>query len=161
MIALKAGSDGSSLANARRAWSAFLEYAGELKLPDCGLPATSALVASFLRSESRRAASGTGAQGGTTVANLRRVGLLWLHEKLGFPIDVDNIVAMGAANPGQLRAHRRAAPSSHKKKQAGSLPIKAYAQFEELATATLESPTRFFARSFVSFSLFHSPGIWV
>ena len=145
-VALKAGSDGSSLSNARRAWSAFLEYATNLELPDSGLPATPALVASFLRSEAARAASGTGAQGGTTVANSRRVGLLWLYEKLGFPIEVDNIVALGAANPGQLRAYRRAGPTSRKRKQAGSLPIAAYAQMETLAADDSESPKRFFAR---------------
>ncbi len=155
-VALKAGPDGSSLANARRAWSAFKEYATGLSLPDSGLPAKPALVASFLRAEAQRAASGTGAQGGTTVANSRRVGLLWLKEKLGFPIDVDNIVAMGAANPGQLRAHRRADPSNRKRKQAGSLPLKAYAQIETLAAATSESPVRFFARSLLSFSMLQS-----
>ena len=44
-VALKAGSDGSSLSNARRAWLAFLEYATSLELPDSGLPAKPALVA--------------------------------------------------------------------------------------------------------------------
>ena len=155
-VALKAGSDGASLANARRALEAFTKYADGLNLPDFGLPATSALVASFLRSEGQRAASGPGAQGGTTVANSRRVGLLWLAEKLGFPFEVNNIVAMGAANPGQLRAYRRADPSSRKRKQAGSLPIKAYTQFETLAALTEESPVRFFARSMVAFSLSQS-----
>ena len=155
-VALKAGSDGSSLSNARRAWVAFREYATSLDLPDSGLPAKPALVASFLRSEATRAASGAGAQGGTTVANSRRVGLLWLYEKLGFPIDVDNIVALGAANPGQLRAYRRADPTSRKRKQAGSLPIAAYAQMETLAADANESPKRFFARSLVAFSLLQS-----
>ena len=155
-VALKAGSDGASLANARRALEAFTKYTGGLNLPDFGLPATSALVASFLRSEGQRAASGPGAQGGTTVANSRRVGLLWLAEKLGFPFEVNNIVALGAANPGQLRAYRRADPTSRKRKQAGSLPIKAYTQFETLAISPTESPVRFFARSMVAFSLSQS-----
>ena len=70
-------------------------------------------------------------------------------------MQVDNIVVMAAGNPGQLRAHRRADPSSCKK-QAGSLPIAAYAQFETLASSAADSPTRFFARSLCAFSLAQS-----
>ena len=81
-VAFKAGSDGATLANARRAWVAYMQYASARGLPDSGLPASAAFVASFLHAERLRAASGTGTQGGTTVANSRRVGLLWHAEKL-------------------------------------------------------------------------------
>ena len=155
-VASKAGSDGATLANARRAWVAYMQYASARGLPDSGLPASATFVASFLHAERLRAASGTGSQGGTTVANSRRVGLLWLSEKLKFPMQIDNIVVMAAGNPGQLRAHRRADPSSCRKQVAGSLPIAAYAQFETLAGSAAASPTRFFARSLCAFSLAQS-----
>ena len=113
-------------------------------------------MASYLKSEGERAANGCGAQGGTTVANSRRVGLLWLNEKLQFPIEVDNIVAIAAANPGQVREYRRADPASRKRKQSGSLPIQCYLQIETLANAKEESPTRFFARSLLAFSMLQS-----
>ena len=155
-VALKAGPDGATLGNAVRAWSAYAAYAADRHLPGQGLPGTAALVASFLKAEAQRAAKGTGSQGGTSVANSRRVGLLWLQEKLGFPLSVDNIVVLAAANPGQIRAHHRADPVNRRRKQAGSLPIRAYAQFETLASATQPSPTRYFARSMVAFSLIQS-----
>jgi len=155
-VALRAGSDGATLANARRAWENFQTFVQERGLPNDGLPASAALVASYLKSEGERAANGCGAQGGTTVANSRRVGLLWLSEKLQFPIEVDNIVAIAAANPGQVREYRRADPASRKRKQSGSLPIQCYLQIETLANAKEESPTRFFARSLLAFSMLQS-----
>jgi len=155
-VALRAGSDGATLANARRAWESFRSFAQERGLPNDGLPASAALVASYLKSEGERAANGSGAQGGTTVANSRRVGLLWLHEKLLLPIEVDNIVALAAANPGQVRAFRRADPASRKRKQSASLPIQCYLQIETLASAAEESPARFFARSLFAFSMLQS-----
>ena len=155
-VALRAGSDGATLANARRAWENFRKFAQERGLPNDGLPASAALVASYLKSEGERAANGSGAQGGTTVANSRRVGLLWLNEKLQLPIEVDNIVAIAAANPGQVREYRRADPASRKRKQSGSLPIQCYLQIETLANAKEESPTRFFARSLLAFSMLQS-----
>ena len=155
-VALRAGSDGATLANARRAWESFKAFTQERELPNDGLPASAALVASYLKSEGERAARGSGAQGGTTVANSRRVGLLWLKEKLRFPIEVDNIVALAAANPGQAREYRRADPASRKRKQSGSLPIQCYLQIETLASAKDESPMRFFARSLFAFSMLQS-----
>ena len=155
-VALRAGSDGATLANARRAWESFRSFAQERGLLNDGLPASAALVASYLKNEGERAANGSGAQGGTTVANSRRVGLLWLHEKLLLPIEVDNIVALAAANPGQVRAFRRADPASRKRKQSASLPIQCYLQIETLASAAEESPTRFFARSLFAFSMLQS-----
>ena len=155
-VALKAGTDGATLANARRAWEAYLSFAETQGLPNKGIPASAALVATFLREEGVRAAAGKGSQGGSTVGNSRRVGLLWLHQKLGFPLDVDNIVVLGVANPGKQRAHRRSDPASNRRKQAGSIPISAYCQFEVLASASTGSPTRFFARSMLAFSLMQS-----
>ncbi len=71
-------------------------------------------------------------------------------------MQVDSIVVLAAANAGQLRAHRRADLSSRMKKQAGSLPIAAYVQFETLSSTADESSMRFFARSMVAFSLTQS-----
>ena len=81
---------------------------------------------------------------------------MWLNEKLQLPIEVDNIVAIAAANPGQVREYRRADPASRKRKQSGSLPIQCYLQIETLANAKEESPTRFFARSLLAFSMLQS-----
>jgi hypothetical protein len=155
-VALKAGSDGATLANARRAWEAYCAFADARALPDHGLPASAAVIASFLREEAKRAAEGKGSQGGTTVPNSRRVGLLWLQEKLKFPMDVDSIVVLGAANPGQQRAYRRADPASRQRKVSGSIPISAYCQFEVLANSSSSSPRRFFARSIIAFSFMQS-----
>ena len=155
-VAHKAGPDGGTLANAARAWAAYAAYARARSIPCQGLPGSAALVAAFLMSEAKRAAAGKGSQGGTTVANSRRVGLLWLQQKLGFPLSVDNIVVEAVANAGQLRAHRRADPVNRRRKQAGSLPIAAYAQFETLAATSVESPLRFFARSMCACSLIMS-----
>ena len=152
-VAHKAGPDGATLGAAVRAWVAYKSYAQGRGLPNEGLPGSAALVAAFLVAEGKRAAEGQGRQGGTTVANSRRVGLLWLSQKLGFPLAVDNIVVESVANAKQLRAHRRADPVGRRRKQAGSLPIRAFAQFETLANGRLESPVRFFARSMCSFSL--------
>ena len=54
-VALRAGSDGATLANARRAWENFRKFAQERGLPNDGLPASAALVASYLKSEGERA----------------------------------------------------------------------------------------------------------
>ena len=152
-VALKAGPDGATLGNAVRAWVAYVAYAEAQKVPNQGLPGTAAFVASFLRSEAKRAAAGRGSQGGTSVPNSRRVGLLWLQEKLGFQLQVDNIVVLAAANPAQIRAHRRADPANRRKRQAGSMPITCYLQFEHLAKSPVPSPMRYFARSMCSFAL--------
>ena len=152
-VALKAGPDGATLGNAVRAWSAYVAYAEAQKVQNQGLPGSAAFVASFLRSEAERAAAGRGSQGGTSVPNTRRVGLLWLQEKLGFPLQVDNIVVLAAANPSQIRAHRRADPVNRRRKQAGSMPIACYLQFEHLAKSPLPSPMRYFARSMCAFAL--------
>ena len=56
-----------------------------------------------------RAETADGAAGGTTVANNRRVGLLWLATNLKFPLDVDNPVVLGVANP-QASSKLGAAP---------------------------------------------------
>ena len=152
-VALKAGPDGATLGNAVRAWVAYVAYAEAQKVPNQGLPGTAAFVASFLRSEAKRAAAGCGSQGGTSVPNSRRVGLLWLQEKLGFQLQVDNIVVLAAANPAQIRAHRRADPANRRKRQAGSMPITCYLQFEHLAKSPVPSPMRYFARSMCSFAL--------
>ena len=152
-VALKAGPDGATVANAVRAWHAYTEFAALHKLPNQGLPGSAAFVASFLKSEATRAAAGRGSQGGTSVPNSRRVGLLWLHEKLGFPLQVDSLVVLAAANPSQIRAHRRADPVNRRRKQAGSMPIACYAQFETLASSPIASPARYFARSMCAFVL--------
>ena len=110
-------------------------------------------MASFLRSEADRATAGRGSQGGTSVPNSRRVGLLWLQEKLGFQLQMDSIVVLAAANPSQIRAHRRADPVNRRRKQAGSMPIACYMQFETLASSPISSPMRYFARSMCAFSL--------
>lgn len=65
-------------------------------------------------------------------------------------------MALAAANPGQVRAYRRADPATRKRKQSGSLPIQCYLQIETLASATEESPSRFFARSLLAFSMLQS-----
>ena len=152
-VALRAGPDGGSLESATRAWTAFAAFALARGLPDHGLPASAALVASFLSHEGAKA---SGSQGGSTVANSRRVGLLWLAEKLGFAIQVDNVVVLAAGNPDQVRKRRRTDPVNFRKKKAGSIPIKVYCLFESLASQPVESPTRFFARSVVAFSLLMS-----
>ena len=152
-VALKAGPDGATLGNAVRAWSAYVAHAEVQKVQNQGLPGSAAFVASFLRSEAKRAAAGRGSQGGTSVPNSRRVGLLWLQEKLGFPLQVDNIVVLAAANPSQIRAHRRADPVNRRRKQAGSMPIACYLQFEHLANSPLPTPMRYFARSMCAFAL--------
>ena len=85
--------------------------------------------------------------------NSRRVGLLWLQEKLGFQLQMDSIVVLAAANPSQIRAHRRADPVNRRRKQAGSMPIACYMQFETLASSPVSSPMRCFARSMCAFSL--------
>ena len=152
-VALKAGPDGATLGNAVRAWSAYVAFAASENVPNQGLPGSAAFVASFLRSEAARAAAGRGSQGGTSVPNSRRVGLLWLQEKLGFQLPMDSIVVLAAANPSQIRAHRRADPVNRRRKQAGSLPIACYLQFETLASSPISSPMRHFARSMCAFSL--------
>ena len=152
-VGLKAGPDGATLGNAVRAWVAYVAFAEAQKVPNQGLPGTAAFVASFLRSEAKRASAGRGSQGGTSVPNSRRVGLLWLQEKLGFQLQVDNIVVLAAANPAQIRAHRRADPANRRKRQAGSMPIACYLQFEHLAKSPSPSPMRYFARSMCSFAL--------
>ena len=152
-VAHKAGPDGGSLEAAMRAWSAFVEFVSARGLPHYGLPASAALVASFLTHEG---ATAKGSQGGASVANSRRVGLLWLNEKLGFSIDVANVAVLAAGNPGQMRERRRADPVTHRKRKAGSIPIKIYCLFESLASAPEDTPTRFFARSIVAFSLIMS-----
>ena len=55
-VALKAGPDGATVANAVRAWHAYTEFAALHKLPNQGLPGSAAFVASFLTSEATRAA---------------------------------------------------------------------------------------------------------
>ena len=152
-VSLRAGPDGGSLEAAARAWVAFTAFVRARDLPNHGLPASAALVASFLVQEGTNA---SGSQGGASVANSRRVGLLWLKEKLGFELDVDNVVVLAAGNPSQMRERRRADPVKNRKKKAGSIPIKVYCLFEHLAAQPVESPTRFFARSVVAFSLLMS-----
>jgi len=152
-VAFKAGPDGGTLAAACRAWIAYRRYADEQGVPNHGLPGSRGFIAAFIRAELERAAGGKGAQGGTTVGNARRVGLLWLSQKLGFALDVDNIVVEAAGHSGQIRAHRRADPVARKKRKAGSLPVAAYCQFEALARAAEATPQRYFARSMCAFSL--------
>ena len=152
-IAHRAGPDGGSLESAARAWRAFLAFVKARGLPNHGMPASAALVGSFLAHE---AANATGSQGGSSVANSRRVGLLWLAQKLGFDIQVDNLVVLAAGNPGQIRKRRRDDPIAHRKKRAGSIPIKVYCLFESMAAQPTDTPARFFARSVVAFSLLMS-----
>ena len=152
-VAHKAGPDGGTLRAACAAWIAYRAYALERDVPDLGLPGSRGFVAAFIRAELEKAARGRGTQGGTTVGNARRVGLLWLEQKLGFPLDVNNVVVEAAGNSGQIRAHRRADPAKRQKRKAGSLPIAVYCQFETLARGVVATPLRFFARSMCAFSL--------
>jgi hypothetical protein len=152
-IAHKAGPDGGTLEGAVRAWHAFQEFVLENEVEDGGLPASAALIASFLVDSAEKA---QGSAGGTTVANNRRVGLLWLKTNLKFPFDVENPVVLGVANPGQLKQWRRQDPAARKRKTAGSLPIAFYCNFELIAASATDSPLRFFSRSLLAYSLFQS-----
>ena len=148
-IELKAGTDGGSLQSAARAWRGFGAYVALKELPDGGLPASPILVAAYLEWE---ATNSSGSAGGSSVANSRRVGLLWLSEKLGFPLGVASPVVLATANPAQIREWRREDPQGRQRKTAGSLTIAYYCHFEFLAKAKAPSPVREFVRSMVAFS---------
>ena len=148
-VELKAGPDGGSLQAAARAWRGFCAYIEIQQLPNGGLPASSILVAAYLEWES---ANASGSAGGSSVANSRRVGLLWLAEKLAFPLAVASPVVMATANPAQIREWRRDDPEGRQRKTAGSLPIAYYCHFEHLAKAKQPSPVREFVRSMIVFS---------
>ena len=148
-VELKAGTDGGSLQAAARAWRGFCSYVELKQLPNGGLPASPILIAAYLEWE---ASNASGSAGGSSVANSRRVGLLWLSEKLSFPLEVSSPVVLASANPAQIREWRREDPEGRQRKTAGSLPIGLYCHFEYLAKAKAPSPVREFARSMVAFS---------
>ena len=118
--------DGGSLQSAARAWRGFGAYVALKELPDGGLPASPILVAAYLEWE---ATNSSGSAGGSSVANSRRVGLLWLSEKLGFPLGVASPVVLATANPAQIREWRREDPQGRQRKTAGSLTIAYYCHF--------------------------------
>ena len=149
-VAHKAGPDGASLKNAASAWAHFLEYCSE-KGVSSPLPASPVLLAAFLRWRGEKA---QGAAGGLTVANSARVGLLWLRDKLDFPLEgiVSPLVA-AVANPDMIRAFRRANPHVRARRVAASIPIRMYCMFEYIAASKKPSPPREFARSVVAFMM--------
>jgi len=140
-VKLKGGADGAVLGNARRSLERLREFALERGLPDGGLPASPVLLNRFLIWVDAKARSANrGSQGGATVRDGVRSGLLFLARHLGLPISIGSVVAEAAAPPGRkLRRERRS----------GSLPIKVYCHFEELAASPVDTPARFFARSIV------------
>ena len=144
----KGGSDGSSLGNARRALERLTLYALEQGQSDGGLPASAVFVNRFLKWVDERAlASARGSQGGTTVRQGVRTGLLFLAQHLKVAIDVQSVVAEAAAPPGKKRRRER---------RAGSIPIKLYCHFEEQAASAVASTARFYARSLLIGALFSS-----
>ena len=147
-LRLKGGSDGSYLGRARRALEKLREYAASKGMTDGGLPASAVFVNRLLTwVDAAAVAANRGSQGGTTVRDSVRGGLLILANHFGLDIDVTSIVAEAAAPPGKKRRRER---------RSGSLPIKFYCHFEAIAAAAQDSPQRFFARSFLVAMLFAS-----
>jgi hypothetical protein len=146
-LRLKGGADGASLGKARRALELLYVYADERGVAE-PLPASEVFLNRFLVWVDERAtAAARGTQGGSTVRDSVRAGLLLLA---AFGCDlrgVKSLVVEAAAPPGKKR---------HRERRAGSLPIKFYLHFEVLAADSVASPARFYARSFVVAMLFAS-----
>jgi hypothetical protein len=133
------GPDGASLDKAKKALERLRDFATARGIPDGGLPASGALVATLLAEIDAVAKQrARGSQGGSTVAASTRTGLLFLKEHLGIPIDVGATVAEAAAPPGRKCTRER---------QAGSIPLKVVCHLERLAVAHESEYVRTYSRS--------------
>ena len=95
----KAGPEGEAAAKATRALRLLQERASRDRLPDSGLPASRALVASIVAAEGRRAeCAARGSQGGRTVAGTVREGFLFLQKVARLPIEADGVRASPTAD---------------------------------------------------------------
>ena len=148
-LELKAGPEGENAKKGLRAWNLLAERVQKLGLPDGGLPAGEALVASIIRDESRRAlARQKGSRGGDTVGSVIADGFRFLAESCRLPIEgVDSALVRAVAAPTAL------IPAS--RRHAGSLPLVIQLQLEHLAMSPARSVCRSLARSFLISTFIH------
>ena len=153
LLEAKAGPEGEAVAKATKCLRLLAERASRDSLPNGGLPASSALIASIVAAEGRRAAlAAVGTQGGRTVAGTVREGFLFLQKTLGLPIEADCLLVEAVAAPPPGSADVQGGRSvAH----AASLPLGVLCQLEWVASLPDWSVPRVVARALLCTAAAH------
>ena len=144
MVIAKGGPDGAKTDKMRRAFELLQARARTDELPNHGLPAEPALIASIVSHELRVAVkAAAGSRGGATVGKDRQEGFIGLAE-CGLPITADHpLVDAATLPPPWLEDELALRPT----KQAAAMPLAVQLQFETISAHPVWSPMRTFARS--------------
>ena len=159
MLKTRAGSDGANVANARLALGTMRKYAAVVMgLPegerDCALfPMTATLAHELIHRENKRAIDDAkGKQNGASVGPRFRDTLIFMAEKLRWPIEPERVMLQGAAPK---------AKAGGVSEKAGTLPLAFKIHLEMLANGTTipegdghaKAAVKFYARSILAANL--------